>query len=266
MRKPKRAKRWYFVDEAGDPTFYSKNGHLIVGEDGCSPILILGFIETENPRAIRKELQALQNEIVNDAYFAEIPSVQKHTAEAFHAAKDIPEIRYLVYKRLAAMEFKAQLVVARKLEHIFREDFQSDENKLYDYLVSCLFEKVMHRYSKNTIYFAKRGSRARQRPLVNAIKKGIERFERKLNTVVRTDIEVYAQTPASESCLSVVDYVNWALYRAYTRGEMRYYETISDRVSLVVDLYDEQKRPKNLYDRRRRFHINKITPLQLGPQ
>jgi hypothetical protein len=49
MKKVVEKEHWYFVDESGDPTFYDRNGNLIVGQEGCSPIFILGFIETDNP-------------------------------------------------------------------------------------------------------------------------------------------------------------------------------------------------------------------------
>jgi len=31
---------YFFVDEAGDPVFYDRYGDLIVGNEGCSKILI----------------------------------------------------------------------------------------------------------------------------------------------------------------------------------------------------------------------------------
>lgn len=33
MQQPKAASNWFFVDEAGDPTFYDKKGNFIVGRD-----------------------------------------------------------------------------------------------------------------------------------------------------------------------------------------------------------------------------------------
>lgn len=39
----------YFVDEAGDPTLFSRKGRLIVGDDGCSRFFILGKLEIEEP-------------------------------------------------------------------------------------------------------------------------------------------------------------------------------------------------------------------------
>lgn len=90
MKKPEEGVRYYFVDESGDPFFYDRNGKFIVGEQGCSPILILGFIETLNPKIIRKELNSLRKEILGDSYFSGIPSISK-TAIAFHAKDDAPK-------------------------------------------------------------------------------------------------------------------------------------------------------------------------------
>ncbi len=76
-----------------------------------------------------------------------------------------------------------------------------------------------------------------------------------------TTFKVQAQTPMGEPCLCVVDYMNWAVYRAFTRGEMRYYRAVEDKVSLLVDLYDKAKYGQNYYTRNNPFDISKITPL-----
>ena len=260
MKKPQSGHNFFFVDESGDPTFYDHKGNLIVGQPGCSPILILGFVETQAPHSLRQAILALQQEITQDPYFRDVPSIRK-TAIAFHAKDDVPEVRYRFFKMLATLNFRAQLVVARKIERVFRNNFRSREIAFYDHLVSLLFENVLHRYQHNTIYFAKRGSRDRQMPLSRAIRQGILRFEQKWDYTVTTTFDMQAQTPSGEPCLSIVDYVNWAVYRAFTRGEMRYYKTIEDKVGLLVDLYDSAKYPGNWYNRRNPFDVKKITPL-----
>jgi len=53
MKNPIEGEHWYFVDETGDPVFYDERGNLIVGTEGCSPILGIGFIETDEPSEIR---------------------------------------------------------------------------------------------------------------------------------------------------------------------------------------------------------------------
>lgn len=260
MKDPQPGRTSFFVDESGDPTFYDHKGNLIVGQPGCSPILILGFVETQSPKPLRRAILALQQEVTQDPYFQDVPSIRK-TAIAFHAKDDVPEVRYRFFKLLATLDFRAQFIVARKIERVFRNSFEARETAFYDHLVSLLFQDVLHRYRWNTIYFAKRGSRDRQAPLLQAIRQGLQRFEQKWDHTVTTKFEVQAQTPSGEPCLSIVDYANWAVYRAFTRGAMRYYRAIEDKVSLLVDLYDTAKYPKNWYNRGNPFDITKITPL-----
>ncbi|MCB9122577.1 MAG: DUF3800 domain-containing protein [Caldilineaceae bacterium] len=260
MKKPQDGTNWYFVDESGDPTFYDHKGNLIVGNEGCSSILLLGFIETSDPKSLRKALLDLKQEILLDPYFSGVPSLAR-TAVAFHAKDDLPEIRYKVYQLLATLDFKAQFIVARKIEPVFRNSFQARESDFYDHLVSQLFKNALHRYEDNRLYFAKRGSRSRQAPLQQAIQRGVQEFEATWNTKISTNINVQAQIPSDEPCLSIVDYMNWAVYRAFTRREMRYYRVVESKVSLLLDIYDRNRYPRNWYSRKNPFDIDKITPL-----
>jgi len=260
MKKTRTGSQWFFVDESGDPTFFDEKGVNIVGKEGCSPILILGFIETGDPFAMRNEIDKLRKEITSEPFFQGFPSIKK-TAIAFHAKDDLPEIRYQFYKLIDTLDFKAQFIVARKIEKVFVSKFQSKESQFYDYLVSKLFENSLHKFEQNIIYFAKRGSRNRQSPLSEAIRKGVSAFESKWNRKIESKIQIQAQSPKGEPCLSVIDYLNWAIYRAYTRNEMRYFNTIAEKVSLLVDLYDTEKYPKSYYTKQNSFYIKKITPL-----
>jgi hypothetical protein len=135
--KTQTGQHWFFVDESGDPTFYDEAGNLIVGQAGCAPILLLGFVEMSDPQVIRQAVLALQAEIVNDPYFQGFHSIQR-TAVAFHAKDDLPEIRYRFFKLIAALDVKAQFVVARKIERVFRGTFHARENEFYDHLVTKL--------------------------------------------------------------------------------------------------------------------------------
>jgi hypothetical protein len=266
MKKTKEGESYFFVDESGDPVFYDAKGNLIVGQPGCSPLLIIGFIETQDAYSLRRSVLDLQQEVCDDPYFKRIPSLAK-TAIAFHAKDDAPEIRYLFYKQIKELDFKAQFIVARKIEKVFRNDFRANENQFYDHLVTKAFRDVLHRYQHNYITFAVRGSRDRQQPLSQAILKAKEKFEA-AHGKINTTITVQPQSPKGEPCLSIIDYVSWALQRAYTKGEMRYYEYIGDKVRLVRDIYDLRVYPKNHYYHKGRtrsranlFDISKATPL-----
>jgi hypothetical protein len=184
------------------------------------------------------------------------------TAVALHAKDDVSEVRYLFYKELRSLPFKAQFVVARKIEDIFRSDHGASENQFYDHLIGRLFQKVLHRFQHNHIVFSTRGSRERRWPLEEAIKKARTRFEEKCKVKADcTTFEIEPQSPKGEPCLSVIDYMNWAVHRAYTRNEMRYYNFVEDKISFLWDIYDFGKKP---YCRKNPFDVKKAAPLGLG--
>jgi hypothetical protein len=127
--------------------------------------------------------------------------------------------------------------------------------------VTKLFRNVLHRYRNNYVYFSERGSRKRQEPLSLAIAKAKQSFEETHKKCFDVKLDVQAQSPKGEPCLSIIDYMNWAVYRAYTRGEMRYFDFVKDKVSLLIDLYDWESHPRNTYYRKNPFDIRKATPL-----
>ncbi len=260
MRLPADTIAYFFVDEAGDPVFFNKRGECIVGQAGCSRILILGFAMMADPVAVRRALAQLRAEVASDPYFSGIPSMSK-TTRAFHANDDVPEVRERVYRLVAGLDISAEVVVARKILPLFRKRHHSSEGEFYDDMVAKLFQNKLHLSARNVVYFAKRGSSTRQLPLERAIARAVAGFENRWKTKVSTNASVLVQRPAEEPCLQVIDYVNWAVYRAYTKQEMRFFNVIRDRVRLVCDVYDTDKYPANFYTGRNPFDIKRASPL-----
>ena len=251
---------YFFVDEAGDPFFYDRYKRCIVGKEGCSKILLLGFIRTDDPVSLRKAVLTLKEEISKDKYLKKIPSLQK-TLRAFHAKDDCPEVREKFYKMIVGLDFKAEFVVARKIESVFRDKHNSKPNIFYDNLIIKLFQEKLHLAEKNFIYFAVRGDKIRQEPLQDAVQTAVLAFENKWNKKVGSRMEILPQSPYGEPCLQIADYLNWAVQRAFIKKEDRYYKFIEDKVSYLVDIYDFDNYPNNFYNRKKKFDINKISPL-----
>jgi hypothetical protein len=260
VRLPQDRTAHFFVDESGDPVFFDKRGNCIVGQGGCSKILLLGFVVVDDPVSVRLQLDTLRKAIVTDPYFQGIPSLAR-TARAFHANDDVPEVRERVFKLIAGLDVSAEVVVARKILALFRKRHNSSEAEFYDDIVSKLFQNKLHLSQRNVIYFAKRGSSSRQEPLEKAISRAAAEFEKCWRTRVATETTVYVQGPAEEPCLQVIDYVNWAVYRAFVRREMRFFNVIRDKVRMVWDVYDLDRYPGTFYASRNPFAVAKISPL-----
>lgn len=267
MKQAEDKPRWFFVDEAGDPSFYGKGKQVIVGNEGCSRTFSVGFLRTYDPQAIRSKLADVRLEILNDRYFKDIPSIVK-TQRAFHAKDDCPEVRKLVFSALDKMDFGVQVIVARKKEPFFRSMHGGSQDRFYSDLVSRLFSRALHLAHENTIVFARRGNKAKQHSLRTAVQSGTDKFRKKFQGSTVTTVNIETSQPAQEPALQAVDYALWSVQRAFEKGEMRYFEYMRDKIELLWDLHDIEKiklrdpKQTTIYDRRRNtFDIKKASPL-----
>jgi hypothetical protein len=238
MRRVVDKERWYFVDEAGDLNFYAKGSRkVIVGTEGCSRVFLLGYFRVCDPQVVRAKLAEVRLAIFNDRYLQPIPSVKKSLV-SFHAKDDCPEVRHLVYSALQTIDFRAQIIVARKREEHFREDFECSDDKLYDRTVTTLFGNQLHIAERNYIVFARRGTKTRQYALRDAVQTAVDRFRKKFSDATETEVSVVTSRPLQEPALQAADYILWAVQRAYEKREMRYFEAMREKIQLVKDIYD----------------------------
>jgi hypothetical protein len=260
MKTPEATQRYFFVDESGDSTFFDRHGNVIVGEPGCSSYLLIGYVRTDLPREVRLALSELRTRLMADPLFSGIPSFAS-AHRAFHAKDDSPEVRAEVFKVLRVLPLKAQFVFARKRLKTFRSQFHSKEGEFYDHLVTHLFKRSLHLATDNHIVFEKRGSRARQLPLTNAVQKAATGFESIYGKGLATRVKVECHSPSGEPCLQAADYFLWAVQRLFTKREDRFFRTLEPQIEFVWDLYDTENYPNNIYTKKNPLDINKFSPL-----
>lgn len=264
MKKLKAGSCSYYVDESGDPTFYDRSGNILLGKEGCSSHLILGFVQIPNPSHIRTSILKCQNDVLRNPEFQHISSLKK-TAKTFHAKDDHSDVRHIFFECLLGLDFKSQFVVARKDEQIFQSIYKGNEQFYYDRLVALLFENVLHLHDNNAITFARRYDKERRDPLSVAIKQGTERFEQRCGVSVTASTDIIAQTPLGEPCLWIVDYMLWAVQRVFARNEWQYYEMVEDKVSMLRVLDDQWPSNRTWYNRSHRLSIEKSHPSGARP-
>ena len=134
-----------FLDESGDTTFYGKNKRIIVGEQGISKCFILGMVKFKTKlEPIRNDIIQQQNDIINNEYFKDVPSIQKRVNKAgfyFHATDDIPEIREKFFRYIKTLNCSFEAVVAGKIPHIYINNHKNNEAYFYADLLSHLLKK-----------------------------------------------------------------------------------------------------------------------------
>lgn len=251
-----------FLDEAGDTTFFGKGKVPIVGKmDGVSLSFSLGMVKFKAPLdSIREKIIALQNEVEQDEYLKDIPSILKRTQKDgfyFHAKDDVPEVKEKFFKFIKSIDLSFEAVVGRKIYNVFVNKHNANETEFYADLLSHLIKNKFEIGGKLILNVSQRGKSTKNNNLMNAIVTAQKRFSmNKPEKEAVTKIVFNVQYPTTEPLLSVVDYLCWAVQRVFERGDMRYYNFIEEKISMIIDLYDSAnyKGHGNYYN-----HLNKLT-------
>jgi hypothetical protein len=204
---------------------------------------------------LEKKILHLQKNILADGRFIGIPSIEKRRNNFyFHAKDNYEEIREHFFTLLQQLEFRAYIIVARKIEAIFQNKHNSKPEVFYDAMVSQLFTNQLVDDEQNIISFERRGKNNKEKILETSIKEAIP-SDYQFTVMVQNCIE--------QPCLSVIDYVNRAIQRMYIQGEAKYYNLIKEKVHLIWDIYDYSKKPDNRYTQKSNpFDIAKISPIK----
>lgn len=231
-----------FIDEAGDMTFFGKGKIDILGTNGVSKSFILGMAHIKMPlREARKMVDDFCREIEQDKYFNQIPSVLKRiNAGGFylHAKDDPPELRYKFFMFLSKeISFSLQAIVGRKDASMFVRKHNSSEQEFYADLLSHLLKDKAN-YKKMVVNIAQRGSSTRLKNLENALTRAQERHAKKQGQSYSAEIKFNVQPYRQDPLLSIADYGLWAIQRVFEKGETRFYDAISSKLPVILDLYD----------------------------
>ncbi|MDX2246261.1 MAG: hypothetical protein SF052_05775 [Bacteroidia bacterium] len=239
-----------FLDEAGDTTFYGKGKLPIIGNEGVSKCFILGMLKIKQPLdEARKAIIELQEQIIRDPYFKDIPSIhrkQQGSGYFIHAKDDIPEVRKMVFDYIKTLDCSFEAVVGRKIYSLYEKKHNGKEAEFYAELLSHLLKNKINAYEQLVLNISHRSKCTTHTNLQKGLDKAIE-ISLKKNPEKMNDCRVVfnVQYPTTEPILNIADYFCWSLQRVFEKGESRFYDFLQSKVSLVIDLYDLDNYPDN---------------------
>jgi hypothetical protein len=249
-----------FIDEAGDSTFYLKGKKSALGNEGVSNAFILGMVKISDPLdEVRKKISDLQLSISNNPFY-DVPSVNKKKAKGgfyLHATDDLPEIKKEFFDVIKTIDCSLEAVVGRKSIELFETRHKGKEEYFYADLLSHLLKNKFTKHQKLILNISERGNSTKHTNLNLALLKAKQRFcERNNAQNIKTNVLFEVQSPTREPLLNLADYLCWAVQRVFEKGEIRYYNLIKEKISLVIDLYDTDK-----YKNYSNYYDNKKNPL-----
>lgn len=231
----------YFLDEAGDCTFFGAKKMPMIGQNGVSKNFSLGMVQFTQPLAeIRAQIQVLQKKVENDPYFLRVPSIQKKIKNGgffFHAKDDPPEVRKLFYDYIRSLDCRFEIVVGRKIPSLFLNKHNGKETEFYADLLSHLIRPRFDNTEKMVLHIASKGVTTRHTTFDNAIKRAINRHHKTTGEVLDLKISFDVQNQTTEPLLNIADYFCWSVQRYFERNEIRYSEFLMDKIE-IIDLYD----------------------------
>lgn len=233
-------KTYLFIDESGDPVFYGNRKKLLVGSEGFQPYLIIGMIETNNRKALRKAVVAFMNSIKADSLYNSIPSIATDKGWFVHARGDHPEIRAKFFELLRKLEgYKAHIVIARKDLNIFNRKHNNNPTEFYfDVLHHLLNGRLKDRGSHYNLYLSQRGNNSLYH-FQEAVTKALEADNADATRAIQYNLEIVQSREMPE--LSIIDYLMWAVQRDILQGESRYFEAMKSKYETVLNLYQEDE-------------------------
>lgn len=275
-----------FLDEAGDTAFYGKGKTSIIGVDGVSKSFIIGMVKIRQPLTeIRNAIHKLQKEVETNPYF-DVVSVRKKKASKgyfFHATDDLPEVRKLFMDFIKSLDCSFEAVVGRKSIERYETVHKGKEQYFYADLLSHLLKNKLNKTGgeKLILHVAERGKSTKNQNLELALEKAKERLANSINfKSIKEDQDGTSYDPINrkdiisnivfnvtqqiqEPLLNVSDYFCWAVQNVFEKGELRYYNYLKEKISVVIDLYDSEKFAgwKNYYGPKNPLTAeNKISP------
>lgn len=256
-----------FLDEAGDTTFYGKGKLPVLGKEGVSLSFTLGMTRFREPLPeLRERIIKLQKEIEVNPLFKSMESVKKRTQKGgfyFHAKDDSNDLKKVFFDFILSLDCTFQAVVARKSVDRFKRTHNDNEMEFYADLLSHLVKDKFN-YPKLILNVAERQNSTSNKNLERAIQIASERHKKKNpEKEIALNIGYSVHKFQDEPLLCVADYLCWVVQRVFERGEVRFYEYLMPKISLVLDLYDtaNYSYSKNYYRSK-----NPLTPKnKIGP-
>ena len=197
-----------FIDESGDLGFSKKSSRWF----------ILTIVLTSNHRRIEKCVKKVHRGLkkkykkVRELHAYHADSVTKK--RVLHFLSDADDLKVFC------------IVLNKKKVYV---DLRKQKNYLYNYTTNILLDrlhnkKVLKSNSKIEIVID-------QRETNKFLKSNFENYlKNNLAKKGNSNFDIKIKPSHAEKCLQAVDFISWAIFRKYERGDYEYYEIIKEKI------------------------------------
>lgn len=199
---------YIFLDESGDLGFSEQSSHWFV----------LTVVLTNNHRRIEKCVKKIHRGL--NKKYKKIKELHAYHSDAITKKR---ALRLL----LEVDDLQIYCIILNKKKVYI--DLRNQKNYLYNYTANILLDRI---HSKGII---KNNNKALiyidQRETNKFLKKNFENYlSNNLAKRGNSNFEIKIKASHTEKCLQAVDFISWAIFRKYERGDYEYYEIIKNKI------------------------------------
>lgn len=212
-------RRYLFSDESGDLTF--ARGPSVSRYFAVATLLV----DEADLGVLRATMAALRDDL----------AFRNHGLDSyFHAAQDTHEIRQVVFKTLAGLNFQVDVTLLDKpkAQPKVRPDQATFFQYAWYYHLKWLAPKVFRPGDEALIVAAELGTRRTRKAFRSAIESVMTQC---ISYRVKRTLAFWPCS--SDFALQAADYCLWAVTRKRERGDTTYYDAISEKIRYEYDLW-----------------------------
>jgi hypothetical protein len=199
---------YLFIDESGDLGFSKRS----------SKWFVFTIILTKNHRPLEKVIKKVRNTLK-----------KKHKSITELHAYHVDDVtRKRVLQHLAEVSDLQVLCVVLNKEKVY-VDLQNQKNYLYNYVANILLDRlhqkdILPQDEHLDICFDRKDTKKNLR----------SNFTQYLETALKGkrngNVSISLEASHNVKALQAVDFVSWAIFRKYEKGDYEYYELIKDKI------------------------------------
>jgi len=200
------------LDESGDLGFNFK-------KRGTSNFFVITLLFIEGSKGpIEKIIKKTHSQLAKKF---------KRRIGVLHAVYEKPVTRQRILKGIAKKDCLVMTIYLNK-KKVFT-NLQDEKQVLYNYVTNILLDRI---YVKKIISSDKSieliASRRETNKFLNENFK--DYLRRQVKSIHKGTIQISIKTPAEEKCLQATDFLSWAFFRKYEKGDDSYYNIFNGKI------------------------------------
>jgi hypothetical protein len=230
---------YIFIDESGKPEVYSARGVNLIENGSATKYLILAAVRCYDQLLMQQQVTDFKSILLKDESLISIFS-PAYSLDAFHAQTDYPQVKERFYNFINSLDIKIDVIVVEKQKCF--DPLRMKPGKMYGVMSGQLLKNICHQSEKTGIIFSRKDSKWQLR---QELEYEVERIRLDYlaghpNLESEFLINYQHNRHYTHGGLQVADYVAYAIFQVFEKGNREWYEIIKDKIGKIQDICNKK--------------------------